>query len=95
MLLRFSDLQRKQGFQLELPKLQEIKLVTNSMQQVYVNGLPNTEIAKRYPNFQNLAQLPLQELENGNFLKIELNNYIYQRRDIVVTANTTLLECMP
>ncbi|MEE2771329.1 MAG: hypothetical protein VX712_03865 [Bacteroidota bacterium] len=68
--------QRKQGFQLELPKLQEIKLVTNSMQQVYVNGLPNTEIAKRYPNFQNLAQLPLQELENGIFLKIELNNYI-------------------
>lgn len=72
--------QRKQQF--EYPLLEEgvIRVINNSMENIYVNGLPNKGISdKVVPNrIENHATAELQKIVHPNYayIKIEMNSYI-------------------
>ncbi|WP_031425275.1 membrane protein [Flavimarina sp. Hel_I_48] len=72
--------QRKQGFERTLEDVQDVRIINESMENIYINGLPNKEIAgKVIPNRDSSHEtLSMQKLEGEgyDFLKIELNTYI-------------------
>ena len=72
--------QRKQEFEYNFIKNSTIKIVNESMENVYVNGLPNAPISNKIvPNrIENHLNLELQTIKHPNFsyIKIETNTYI-------------------
>ncbi|WP_034887508.1 membrane protein [Gillisia sp. Hel_I_29] len=72
--------QRKQSFYNDFPKLNGLKIIDDSMKNVFVNGLPNTSIAGKVIPDRNAEQLNLNlqrvEAETFNYIKVDLNNYI-------------------
>ncbi|WBL24917.1 hypothetical protein [Zunongwangia sp. HGR-M22] len=72
--------QRKQYFDYDLPNLEEVKIINSSLENIFVNGLPNKEIAiKVIPDRkEEHPKEQMQQLEGKgyNFIKLELNNYV-------------------
>ncbi len=72
--------QRKQQFQKDMEKLNDLCIINSSMENIYVNGLPNRSIADKVVSGRSLAHhtLAMQKLNGSgfNYLKIEMNNYI-------------------
>ncbi|MBE7640598.1 hypothetical protein GUB10_09670 [Salegentibacter sp. BLCTC] len=72
--------QRKQYFESSPQDLGQLSVINSSMENIYVNGLPNKSIAGKVIPARDLIQskLALQEFEGAgfHFLKIEMNNYI-------------------
>lgn len=75
--------QRKQYFNYPLQKNDSIEVINNSIENCFVNGLPNKSIAQKVvPNRnENHLKEQLQPININNssdfkFIKIELNNYI-------------------
>ena len=72
--------QRKQYFERIPENLLELAIVNTSMENIYVNGLPNKAIAAKVIPSRNLEQptLSLQKFKGSgfDFLRIEMNNYI-------------------
>ena len=72
--------QRKQNFERTPEDLEDLSVINTSMENIYVNGLPNKSIAGKVIPSRDLEQpkLALQEFDGSgfNYLKIEMNNYI-------------------
>ena len=72
--------QRKQHFDYPIPQHTELKIINSNMQHVFVNGLPNKDIAaKIVPNRIKVDQESiLQKIahKNFDFIKLEMNAYI-------------------
>lgn len=72
--------ERKRYFEHQLTTFDSIKIVNNSMENCFVNGLPNKDIAKEIvPNrIKKHSLQELQSIENSkaSFIKIELNSFI-------------------
>lgn len=73
-------IQRKQYFNFGFPELKEVKVINDSMENCFVNGLPNASIAgKVVPDRkagQSEAQLQPVNRSDFGYLKVELNNFI-------------------
>ena len=73
-------IQRKQYFEYETQKLIGLQFIANSLENCFVNGLPNASIAeKAFPNRNNehpLEQLQSLKGDGFEFIKIALNGYI-------------------
>ncbi|MGB3152262.1 MAG: hypothetical protein WBB27_16520, partial [Maribacter sp.] len=73
-------IQRKQYFDYETQNLNGLQHIISSLDNCFVNGLPNASIAEKiFPN--RILQHRLEQLQQfeGNgfeFIKIELNSYI-------------------
>ncbi|MFD2826107.1 hypothetical protein ACFSYG_06460 [Leeuwenhoekiella polynyae] len=69
--------QRKQQVSIALNK-QETQLISDSMQAIFVNGLPNTEIARKVIPQRDISQEDAVQikLNGGGFLKVEINSYL-------------------
>jgi len=72
--------QRKQNFEYQILKNGNVKIVNESMKNIFVNGLPNAAIAgKIVPNrIEKHSDAQLQKIEHPKFgyIKIEINTYI-------------------
>lgn len=72
--------QRKQYFDYKTQKLNGLKCISSSLDNCFVNGLPNAAIAKKaFPNRNRvhpLEQLQALKGDGFEFIKIELNGYI-------------------
>jgi hypothetical protein len=72
--------QRKQYFEYNLLNLSTLKPILSSLQNCFVNGIPNAEITKAVvPNRNfNQEEEQLQKVNGQGFsyIKMELNNYI-------------------
>lgn len=73
-------IQRKQYFNFGFPKLMEVKVINDSMENCFVNGLPNASIAGKVVPDRKAGQseTQLQPVNRSDFgyLKVELNNFI-------------------
>ena len=74
-------IQRKQTFNYPLQLNDNLQIINNSLENCFVNGLPNKSIAKKVIPTRNSNHLneQIQPLENSTdfkYFKIELNNYI-------------------
>ena len=73
-------IQRKQNFDYALLKLEGLKVIDSSLENCFVNGLPNKAISKKiFPKrISDHAREQLQKVDGHGFeyLKIELNSYI-------------------
>lgn len=73
-------IQRKQYFEYKTQKLNKLQFITSSLDNCFVNGLPNASIAEKiFPNRNR--EHPLEQLQplagdGFEFIKIELNSYI-------------------
>jgi hypothetical protein len=72
--------QRKQNFEYRFITNSSVKIITDSMENIYVNGLPNEPISNKIvPNrIENHLNLELQHINHPDFsyIKIETNAYI-------------------
>ncbi len=72
--------QRQQGFEYLLLKDKNLNIITDNMENCFVNGLPNEDISNNIvPNrIKNQTHVALQTIEHVNykFIKIETNSYI-------------------
>ncbi|MBE7660282.1 hypothetical protein F7646_06775 [Tenacibaculum finnmarkense genomovar finnmarkense] len=72
--------QRKQYFEYNILKNNEVIIINDDMTDCYVNGLPNKDISdKIIPNrIQNHGNTQFQKIKHPlySFIKIEMNNYI-------------------
>ena len=72
--------QRKQDFEYRILKNGKVKIINDSMENIFVNGLPNKEIASKIiPNrIENHTNSQLQNVDHPDFgfIKIEINTYI-------------------
>ncbi|OUR98364.1 hypothetical protein A9Q86_15055 [Flavobacteriales bacterium 33_180_T64] len=72
--------QRKQNFEYTILKNGSVKIITDSMENIFVNGLPNDPISNKIvPNrIENHINNELQKINHPNFsyIKIETNSYI-------------------
>ena len=72
--------QRKRDFEYDITDIGHVNVLNTSMENVFVNGLPNDQISRKtLPNRNNeLNHLDLQNIEHPQFqyLKIDLNAYI-------------------
>jgi hypothetical protein len=72
--------QRKQEFEYALLKEGTVRIVNDSMENIFVNGLPNEDISdKVVPNrIEDHAAVELQKIVHPNYayIKIEMNSYI-------------------
>jgi len=72
--------QRQEQFNYKLLKNIPIQIISNDMDNCFVNGLPNNDIAKKivHNRIKNHTKSQLQPIKNPNysFIKIELNSYI-------------------
>jgi len=73
-------IQRKQNFEYETQNLNGLRVITSSLANCFVNGMPNASIAKKtFPNRNtehSLEQLQPLQGDGFEFIKIELNGYI-------------------
>jgi len=73
-------IQRKQYFKYETKALKGLQLIKSSLDNCFVNGLPNVSISeKAFPNRNTehpVEQLQPLEGDGFEFIKIELNGYI-------------------
>ena len=73
-------IQRKQYFEFEPDKIEDFQIVENSLENCFVNGLPNAAIAEKlFPNrktIHTIEQLQPFKGEGFDYIKIELNGYI-------------------
>ncbi len=72
--------QRQQKFEYTLLKEGTIRIVNDSMENIFVNGLPNEGISNKIvpDRIENHAATELQKIEHPNYayIKIEMNSYI-------------------
>lgn len=72
--------QRKQDFKYDILNNETIAVISENMENIYVNGLPNKAIASKIISnrIQNYTAAQLQPIEHPDFsyLKIEINTYI-------------------
>ncbi|KKN22221.1 hypothetical protein LCGC14_0917460 [marine sediment metagenome] len=72
--------QRKQAFHYNLMSMECVSLINSSLDNCFVNGLPNADIARKVIPDRNLnhAYLQLQPVSRPDydFLKLELNSYV-------------------
>jgi hypothetical protein len=72
--------QRKQYFDYKLLDLTNCKIILSSLENCFVNGLPNKDLAQTIvPNRNKVMEKELLQKVNGkgfSYIKIELNNYI-------------------
>ena len=73
-------IQRKQSFEFSLNELEGIQIINSSLENCFVNGLPNAFISnKMLPNRNSSHQENLFIPANGSgyeFIKVEVNGYI-------------------
>ena len=72
--------ERKRYFEYRLESTKNLKVINESMENCFVNGLPNKSISNkvvpnRIPNHSQ-NQLQIVNNEQSKFLKVELNNFI-------------------
>ena len=72
--------QRQQTFTYPLLKEASMRVVNDSMENIFVNGLPNEGISNKIvpDRIQNHTDAQLQKIEHPNYeyIKIEINSYI-------------------
>ena len=72
--------QRKQDFDFKLKNLSGLKLIDDSMNNIFVNGLPNLDIARKVvpERVRSQQELSNLEMEGSGFssIKLEMNNYV-------------------
>jgi hypothetical protein len=72
--------QRKQDFKYDILNNETIAVISENMENIYVNGLPNKAIASKIISnrIQNHSAAQLQPIEHPDFsyIKIEINTYI-------------------
>ncbi|MEY8869295.1 hypothetical protein AB9K24_07295 [Meridianimaribacter flavus] len=72
--------QRKQDFKYDILNNETIAVISENMENIYVNGLPNKSIASKIISnrIQNHTAAQLQPIEHPDFsyIKIEINTYI-------------------
>jgi hypothetical protein len=72
--------ERKQSFTYPIIENKEINIINTNMENCFVNGLPNEDIANKVvPNrIRNHSKNQLQKINHPryNYIKIELNNFI-------------------
>ncbi|AUC74345.1 hypothetical protein [Olleya sp. Bg11-27] len=72
--------QRKQDFEYQILKDGIVKIINDSMKNIFINGLPNEDIASKIvPNrIENHGDAQLQQIDHPDFsyIKIEINTYI-------------------
>lgn len=72
--------QRKQNFEYKLLTEAEVTLISDDMENIFINGLPNEDISSKIvPNrIERHHYSELQKISHPNFdyIKIETNNYI-------------------
>ncbi|NRR90109.1 hypothetical protein HSX10_00860 [Winogradskyella undariae] len=72
--------QRKQDFEYEILKNGKVKIISDDMKNIFINGLPNDAIASKIvPNrIENHSEAQLQKIDHPDFsyIKIEINTYI-------------------
>ncbi|TBV27986.1 hypothetical protein DMZ43_02785 [Meridianimaribacter sp. CL38] len=72
--------QRKQDFKYDILNNETIAVISENMENIYVNGLPNKAIASKIISnrIQNHTAAQLQPVEHHDFsyIKIEINTYI-------------------
>ncbi|QXP60259.1 hypothetical protein [Olleya sp. HaHaR_3_96] len=72
--------QRKQDFEYQILKDGSVKIINDSMKNIFINGLPNEDIASKIvPNrIKNHGDAQLQQIDHPDFsyIKIEINTYI-------------------
>ena len=73
--------QRKQYFNYPLQQNDSMEVINNSIENCFVNGLPNKSIANKVVPNRNENHLkeqlqPINNTSDFKFIKIELNNYI-------------------
>ncbi|WP_204344117.1 hypothetical protein [Psychroserpens algicola] len=72
--------QRQQGFQYDLISNTTIKIINESMENIYVNGLPNEPISNKIvpDRIEKHLNLELQQINHPDFsyIKVETNTYI-------------------
>ncbi|WP_026915849.1 membrane protein [Christiangramia portivictoriae] len=72
--------QRKQDFDLELKDISGLELIDDSMDNIFVNGLPNLDIARKVvpERVQSQQQLSNLNMNGSGFtsIKLEMNNYV-------------------
>ena len=72
--------QRKQDFKYDILNNETIAVISENMENIYVNGLPNKAIASKIISnrIQNHTAAQLQPIEHPDFsyIKIEINTYI-------------------
>ncbi|MGB6268729.1 MAG: hypothetical protein WBF67_06925, partial [Olleya sp.] len=72
--------QRKQDFEYTILKNGKVKIINDSMKNIFVNGLPNDDISNKIvPNrIKNHDDVQLQKIDHPDFsyIKIEINTYI-------------------
>ena len=73
-------IQRKQYFDYVPEHLNDLEVINSSLENCFVNGLPNAEISKKlFPNRENghrKDQLQKYIGRGYQFLKFEVNSYI-------------------
>lgn len=74
-------IQRKQTFEYPIQLNDSIEVINSSLENCFVNGLPNKSISKKVVPIRNTAHIneqlqPLAGSSKFNFIKIEINNYI-------------------
>jgi hypothetical protein len=73
--------QRKQTFEYPIQLNDSIEVINSSLENCFVNGLPNKSISKKVVPIRNTTHIneqlqPLTGSSKFNFIKIEINNYI-------------------
>lgn len=70
--------QRKQDFKYALSDIAGIEIIESSLENCFVNGLPNRSIKEKTGRKENYPEQLLQPLETDtfHFVKMDLNNYI-------------------
>ncbi|NNG10442.1 MAG: hypothetical protein HKM92_09720 [Arenibacter sp.] len=72
--------QRKQSFDYALMEMDGLMVITSSLKNCYVNGLPNAEIAGKFITGRNIQHTieQLQPISGSGFefIKLEMNSYI-------------------
>ncbi|RDY58434.1 hypothetical protein [Flagellimonas nanhaiensis] len=79
-LLEGIRVQRKQDFNLPKIDISKLKVIHESLDNCYVNGIPNQEVSQRFSTNKDASQkqdmLTPLDGKGYDFIKIELNNYI-------------------
>jgi hypothetical protein len=72
--------QRKQNFEYTILKKGNVKIINDSMENIFVNGLPNEDISNKIvpDRIENHSNWQLQKINHSNFsfIKIEFNTFI-------------------
>ncbi len=78
-LLEGIRVQRKQNIDVQFKNLSKLKIIENSIEKCYVNGMPNSQIVKKHGSLdKNILDVYQSSMEGQGyrFLQFDVNSYI-------------------